>query len=357
MTTLVKPGHLTADDFDYVLPPDAIAQRPPERRGGARMLLLDRAGSVSEASDAHFEHLHEHVTGDELFVFNDTRVVPARLQVLKETGGRVELLALGPSTADPRQLDAMARSSKPVRAGMKLWLDDARYLEVIKPLGHGHHRLRLPDDIETLWSLLDRYGKLPLPPYISRPTGPDAADRQRYQTVFAEHPGSVAAPTAGLHFTDQLLESIRAKGCETTEVTLHVGPGTFQPVRASQLADHRMHAERYEVSARASARVNEATRSGRPIVAVGTTVVRTLEAVAAERGQLEPCVGQTDIFITPGWRFQLVDALITNFHLPRSTLLMLVSALLGRAKTLEAYKLALERGYRFYSYGDGMWLR
>jgi S-adenosylmethionine:tRNA ribosyltransferase-isomerase len=342
------------EDFDYVLPPEQIAQRPAPERQAAKLLIADIAG----APFAHHQYaaLPQLVRGDELFVLNDTRVVPARLFGHKPTGGRVELLVLGLEAGRVDLVRAMGRASKPIRTGTSVDVG-GHPLTVTEVLGGGLYLLKLPESAGPLWGFLDAHGELPLPPYITRAEGPDADDRVRYQTVFAEHPGSVAAPTAGLHFTPELLGQLEARGCKTARVTLHVGPGTFLPVRADSLDAHEMHAERYVVSDTACATIQKARAEGRPIVAVGTTVTRTLEAVVAAHGALVPDAGETRLFIRPGWRFEVVDQLLTNFHLPRSTLLMLVSALLGRERTMAAYAEALTAGYRFYSYGDGMWAR
>lgn len=343
-----------AEDFDYVLPPEHIAQRPAPERQSAKLLIAD----ISGAPFAHHQYgaLPDLVRGDELFVLNDTRVVPARLFGHKPTGGRVELLVLGEESGRAGHIRAMGRASKAIRVGTSIEVGD-HHLTVSEVLGGGLYVLTLPESAGPLWGFLDAHGELPLPPYIARDEGPDADDKARYQTVFAEHPGSVAAPTAGLHFTPELLTQLEAKGCETARVTLHVGPGTFLPVRADSLDAHEMHAERYAVSESACETIRTARAEGRPVVAVGTTVTRTLESVAAAHGALVPGSGETRLFIRPGWHFEVVDQLLTNFHLPRSTLLMLVSALLGRDRTMAAYAEALAAGYRFYSYGDGMWAR
>ena len=343
-----------AEDFDYVLPPEQIAQRPAPERQDAKLLI---ASKVSDGFAHHqYSALPDLVRGDELFVLNDTRVVPARLFGHKPTGGRVELLVLGSEDKRPGVVRAMGRASKPIRKGTEIDVG-GHPLKVEETLGGGLYLIGLPESAGGLWSFLDAHGELPLPPYITRSEGPDADDKARYQTVFAEHPGSVAAPTAGLHFTPELLAQLKARGCETARVTLHVGPGTFLPVRADSLDAHEMHAERYVVTDEACETIRAARAQGRPIVAVGTTVTRTLEGVFAAHGELVAGQGETRLFIRPGWRFEVVDQLLTNFHLPRSTLLMLVSALLGKERTMAAYAEALSRGYRFYSYGDGMWVR
>ncbi|TNF24789.1 MAG: tRNA preQ1(34) S-adenosylmethionine ribosyltransferase-isomerase QueA [Deltaproteobacteria bacterium] len=348
---------LTVADFQFDLPASAIAQVPAPAREDARMMVLPRAGGAPE--HARMADLADHVRGDELFVFNDTRVVPARLHAHKDSGGRAELLALGP-TADGRGFDAMARSNKPLRPGGRLLLDrdPASALTIVASHGAGRYTLRLPDAAPDLWTFLDGVGELPLPPYIERPDGPRPEDAERYQTVFAEHPGAVAAPTAGLHFSESLLARLADRGCETARVTLHVGPGTFLPVRSDRIEDHAMHHERYAISAATAEAVARARRDGRPVLAVGTTVVRALEA-SAERngGAVAPESAETNIFIRPGRPLRVVDQLVTNFHLPGSTLLMLVATFVGRERILAAYREAVERGYRFYSYGDGMWIR
>ena len=342
------------EDFDYHLPPEQIAQRPAAQRPDARLLTAGIAGGPF--GHHRYAALPELVRGDELFVLNDTRVVPARLFGHKPTGGKVELLVLGEERGHARTIRVMGRASKAIRVGTTIEVG-GHVLEVTGVLGGGLYLVGLPEGVGDLWAFLERHGSLPLPPYITRDAGPDASDKERYQTVFATQPGSVAAPTAGLHFTPELLEALTSRGCQTTRVTLHVGPGTFLPVRAASLADHEMHAERYAVSPEACETIHLARREGRAIVAVGTTVTRTLEGVFHAHGALVPGEGETRLFIRPGWRFEVVDQLLTNFHLPRSTLLMLVSALLGKERTLAAYAEALSKGYRFYSYGDGMWAR
>jgi len=348
---------LTVSDFHYDLPASAIAQTPAASRERARMMVLPRAGGEPEHRE--MADLPGLVRGDELFVFNDTRVVRARLHAHKDTGGRAELLALAP-TADGRGFEAMARSSKPLRRGGRLYLDGAPEvsLTVVAVHGGGRYGIALPEEAADLWTFLEEVGELPLPPYIERPDGPLPEDAERYQTVFATEPGAVAAPTAGLHFSEALLAQLAARGCETARVTLHVGPGTFLPVRAERIEDHAMHAERYAIGAPAADAIARARRDRRPVLAVGTTVVRTLEASAARNGgAVVPETAETDIFIRPGRPLRVVDQLVTNFHLPGSTLLMLVATLVGRERVLAAYRAAVERGYRFYSYGDGMWIR
>lgn len=340
-------------DYVFDLPPDRIAQAPIGDRTAARLMLLERRGDgLAHASVADLPSL---LRGDELIVLNDTRVVPARLRGRKESGGRVELLALHPE--DEATFNAIGKASKGFAPGVAILLDAGPALRIEEVRSDGSLRVRQPAGVGLL-ELLEAAGEIPLPPYVARPDGPDAADRDRYQTVYARHPGAVAAPTAGLHFTPGLLADVHNKGCEVARVTLHVGPGTFAPVRAERVADHRMHHERWAIAPAEAALIEAARASGRPILAVGTTVVRTLESVAAAHdGHIVTGSGSTDIFIRPGFRFRVVDQLMTNFHLPGSTLIMLVSAFAGRERVLDAYRVAIDAGYRFYSYGDGMLIR
>ena len=321
----------------------------------SRMLIMDRqSGQLDEGLSGE---LPRRLRGDELIVLNDTAVIPARLRGRKDTGGAVEFLVLEELSERPGTVLAMARGAKKLRAGMPISLSADTTLVVSECLDAGHVHLELPRGA-ALMDLLNTHGALPLPPYIERPSGPDASDAERYQTVFARAPGAVAAPTAGLHFTPSMLDSMRVNGHEVVTITLHVGPGTFTPVRVRKLAEHRMHLERYEVSAEAAEAVNRARREGRPVLAVGTTTVRTLEACAARHdGLVVAESASTDLFIRPGYPLRVVDQLLTNFHLPGSTLLMLVSAFVGRERLLSAYTEAVARGFRFYSYGDAMWVR
>ena len=331
-------------------------------------MLLARGGAASP-SDHRVRDLPGLLRGDELLVLNDTRVVPARLRGRKvPTGGAVELLVVEADDPARREVIAMGRSSKKLRPGTVVDVGGGggpALVTVVEALGEGRYRVALPDDAQDLHTFLGRLGDLPLPPYIQRAAGATAEDAARYQTTFARRPGAVAAPTAGLHFTPALLDAIRACGCEVATVTLHVGPGTFQPVRVEDLSAHRMHAERFLIPPETAAAVTRARGEGRPILAVGTTVVRALEASAAAAASEPPRggdvlragPGETALFIRPGYPLRVVDQLMTNFHLPGSTLLMLVSALVGRRRLLDAYQQAIARGYRFYSYGDGMLLR
>ena len=337
---------LTLNDFDYPLPPELIAQAPLATRSASRLLVVQEDDTLA---DRRFTDLPELIRPGDLLVFNDSRVIHARLHGVKATGGQVEVLverALGPHEAL-----AQVRASKSPRAGSVLRLADAFEVAVLGRVGEFYH-LRFPAD-EPLFALLERHGKLPLPPYIQRAA--DDPDETRYQTVFAREPGSVAAPTAGLHFDETLLERIAARGARCAWLTLHVGAGTFQPVRVEDLGEHRMHHERYLIPQQTAEAIAATRAAGGRVIAVGTTSLRALEG-AARNGSLEAGSGETGIFILPGYRFQVVDALVTNFHLPKSTLLMLVSAFSGVDTIRRAYAHAIAAAYRFFSYGDAMFL-
>ena len=334
-------------DFDYQLPPHLIADHPSQPRSASRLLQVPATGAFRDAGMVDFP---DCLRDGDLLVFNDTRVIPARLFGHKASGGRVEVLV--ERLLDERRVLAHVRASKSPRPGTRLSLaEGALEAEVAGRQGE-LFELVFAGPAPVL-ELLEQYGHVPLPPYIERPD--QACDRDDYQTVFARRPGAVAAPTAGLHFDQELLAAIEARGVRSTCVTLHVGAGTFQPVRVERIEDHVMHAEYVDVSQQACDRVAETRAAGGRVVAVGTTVVRSLESAAAG-GRLQPFSGDTRLFITPGYRFRVVDALLTNFHLPRSTLLMLVCAFAGRQRVMAAYRHAIERGYRFYSYGDAMFL-
>jgi S-adenosylmethionine:tRNA ribosyltransferase-isomerase len=332
-------------DFDYELPEQLIAQQPLAERSSSRLLLLDpvQAG----LADRTVRDLPQLLAPGDLLVFNDTRVIPARLSARKPSGGAVEVLI--ERVLGAREVLAQVRASKPTRAGTSLVLADGTMLKV---LGRAGEFFRLCfEGAEPLDAILERLGRMPLPPYIRRADVP--TDRERYQTVFAATPGAVAAPTAGLHFDRELLEALAARGIERAHITLHVGAGTFQPVRSEDVREHVMHSEWLNVGADLVAKARAARARGARIVAVGTTVVRALETASAS-GRLEPYAGETSIFILPGYRFRSVDALLTNFHLPQSTLLMLVAAFAGRERVLDAYCHAVAERYRFFSYGDAM---
>jgi len=358
---------LLTRDFDYSLPAEAIAQQPAPR-GASRLLVLDREG---EERHRRISDLPALLRPGDLLVVNDTRVLPARLYG-RVAGGESrasrELELLLVEGLSEREWEVLARPGRRARPGAVIEIsehagigDEGKgatgpgsgiFAEVVALAGDGRRRVRFSEPIEPH---LERLGHVPLPPYIRRPDQP--ADRERYQTVYARRPGAIAAPTAGLHFSNELLAALAGGGIEKVALTLHVGIGTFTPVTAPLVSDHRMDRERYEISEETAAALAQARAAGRRVVAVGTTVVRALEgaaATAAANGEVPVGAGATDLFITPGFRFQVVDALLTNFHLPRSTLLMLVSAFAGRERVLAAYEEALSLGYRFFSYGDAM---
>jgi S-adenosylmethionine:tRNA ribosyltransferase-isomerase len=332
-------------DFHYELPDELIARHPTPRRSDSRLLHLH--GTSGERVDRRFADLPTLLSPGDLLVFNDTRVIPARIHGRKETGGRIEIL-LERVIAGERAL-VQLRSSKPAAVGSRI--------HIAEGLG-----ARVEGREEEFWVLefpggavvaFERHGEMPLPPYLHRPA--EDADRERYQTVYARAPGAVAAPTAGLHFDEPLIAACERAGVARTHVTLHVGAGTFQPVRVEELNEHRMHAELAEVSPATCKAVADCRARGGRVVAVGTTAVRALESAAAA-GRLEPFAGDTRLFITPGYRFRVVDALLTNFHLPESTLLMLVAAFAGTGHVLRAYEHAVAARYRFFSYGDAMFV-
>ena len=336
---------MKVSDFHYELPEHLIAAAPLPNRTDSRLLVLDtRSGGLS---DRQFPAIRDYLRAGDLLVVNDTRVLPARLHGHKQSGGTVEILL--ERLAGGAEALAQVRASKTPRAGSRLQLEGGLEVDVIAREGD-FFRLRFPAE-PPLPILLERHGHMPLPPYIKRPD--DESDRQRYQTVFADKPGAVAAPTAGLHFDTALLEALQADGIETAALTLHVGAGTFQPIRGDTVEGHHMHAEWLSVPAAVCAAIARTRARGGRVIAVGTTVVRALEA-AAESGELTAFEGETDIFIYPGFAFRVIDGLITNFHLPGSTLVMLVSALAGREAILNAYRHAVAERYRFFSYGDAM---
>ena len=337
---------LSLADFDYELPPELIAQFPLPERTASRLLVVDGA----RREDRRFADLPGLLHPGDLLVFNDTRVLRARLHGLKDSGGRVEVLIERP--VGRHEALAQIRASHAPWPGSRLRLEGALEVDVVARDG-AFFLLRFPA-ADDLVDLLERHGKLPLPPYIQRPA--EASDEARYQTVYAQARGSVAAPTAGLHFDQPLLDALRAKGVELAWLTLHVGAGTFQPVRGDDLSQHRMHRERYVIPADTAAALVAARARGGRIVAVGTTTLRALEAAAQEGGILAG-PGETDLFILPGFRFRTADALITNFHLPKSTLLMLVSAFGGLENLRQAYRHAVAERYRFFSYGDAMFIK
>lgn len=332
-------------DFHYDLPDELIARYPAPERSASRLLVLDRQSGALQ--DRQFRELPAFLRPGDLLVFNNTRVIPARLFGQKETGGKVEIL-VERITGEQTCL-AHVRASKSPKPGSRILIEGGG--ELLMEGREGElFQLRHTSD-GSLLQRLEQSGHMPLPPYIDR--ADEALDQQRYQTVYAEKPGAVAAPTAGLHFDDAVLEQLRVNGVETAFVTLHVGAGTFQPVRADDIRDHQMHAEWLSVDADIVARIQATKARGGRVIAVGTTSVRCLET-AAQSGQLQPFEGDTRIFIYPGYQFRVIDGLITNFHLPESTLIMLVSALAGQDNVLQAYRHAVAQRYRFFSYGDAM---
>ena len=333
-------------DFDYELPKELIAQHPMEPRDHSRLLVVNKDSGAIEHK--HFYDLIEYLHPGDVLVFNDTRVIPARLHGFKDTGAHVEVFLL--TRKDATDWEVLVRPGKKLQVGAKIKFSDELACEVIDHTDFGGRVVRFSYQ-GIFEEILDRLGETPLPPYITAPL----EDKERYQTVYSRERGSAAAPTAGLHFTKELLQKIKDKGCEEVFVTLHVGLGTFRPVSEEKIEDHKMHREFYTVSAEAAEAVNKAKAEGRRIIAVGTASVRTLEA-ACKDGKLQAGGNWTNIFIYPGYKYQLVDALVTNFHLPQSTLLMLVSALSTREIMLNTYKVAVEEKYRFFSFGDAMFI-
>jgi len=334
-------------DFDYQLPDELIAQAPLAERSASRLLLVDPLGNAY--SDRQFADIVEFIDSGDLLVFNDTRVIPARLFGRKQSGGQIEVMV--ERVLDDSTLLAQIRASKAPKPGTELLLEG----EVHCVMQAREGDLFVLQQKDRPWlELLEQYGHVPLPPYIERVDA--GADRDRYQTVYASKPGAVAAPTAGLHFDNRILGLLREKGVEFAHVTLHVGAGTFQPVRGDDIDSHIMHAELVDVPQSVCDAIVHTRELGKRVIAVGTTVVRCLESAAAS-GKLRPLLGESNLFIKPGYQFRLVDAMLTNFHLPRSTLLILVSAFAGTGLMRQAYAHAVEQGYRFFSYGDAMFIK
>lgn len=338
-------------DFDYDLPLELIAQEPAPERASSRLLVIDRASQ--QFSHARFADIPRFLPAKCLLGLNDTRVFPARLRGRKETGGAIEVLLLRRVHKSGEVWEVLCKGGQSIRARSRVrfapeltgeWLDAPRE-------GRGVLQFFCQDDF---WAVLDRVGEVPLPPYIKREAKEPGKDRDRYQTVYARHVGAVAAPTAGLHFSEELLEAVRQRGIDTVFVTLHVGAGTFQPIRSEEIERHRMEDEEYVLTDEVAERLNLAKQAGKKIIAVGTTTTRALESAATAEGMVRPGHHRTNLFIYPGYRFRVIDGLITNFHLPRSTLLLLVSAFAGRELILKAYAEAVAQRYRFYSYGDAM---
>ena len=342
---------LTTEDFDFELPEELIAQTPLEKRDSSRLLILDR--ETGDIEDKHFDEIIEELNPGDALVMNDTRVLPARLYGEKpETGGHLEVLLLNNTQGD--EWETLIKPARRAKVGTEIVFGDGRLrAEVKKELEHGGRIVEFSYEgifLENLESL----GEMPLPPYIKE----RLEDPERYQTVYAKENGSAAAPTAGLHFTPELLEKIAAKGVKLVYLTVHVGLGTFRPVSVDNIAEHQMHSEFYRLTEEAAAQLNDVRDSGGKIIAVGTTSIRTLETIGTKfNGEIKADSGWTDIFITPGYEFKVVQAFSTNFHLPKSTLVMLVSAFAGREKTLAAYHHAIEERYRFFSFGDAMFVK
>ena len=333
-------------DFDYDLPQELIAQHPMEPRDHSRLLVVDK--HTGKLEHKHFYDLVDYLRPGDVLVFNDTRVIPARLHGTKDTGAHVEVFLLTRKNAT--DWEVLVRPGKKLQVGAKINFSDELSCEVIEHTDFGGRIVRFKYD-GIFEEILDRLGETPLPPYITAPL----EDKERYQTVYNRERGSAAAPTAGLHFTKELLQKIKDKGCEEVFVTLHVGLGTFRPVSEANIEDHKMHKEFYTVSQQAADAINKAKAEGRRIIAVGTTAVRTLESAGAD-GTMKAGGNWTNIFIYPGYKFRFVDDLVTNFHLPQSTLLMLVSTLSTREIMLATYKTAVEEKYRFFSFGDAMFI-
>ena len=340
---------MTLEDFDYYLPEEQIAQDPLEHRSDSRLMVLDK--KTGELEHKHFYDICDYLKPGDCLVINNTKVIPARLIGEKEgTGGKVEVLLL--TRKSDNTWETLVKPGKNARIGQKLSFGNGLLkAEVIDIVEEGDRIIRF--DFDGIFEeILDQLGQLPLPHYITH----QLKDRNRYQTVYAKHEGSAAAPTAGLHFTKELLQEIRDMGVNIAEVTLHVGLGTFRPVKEENVLEHHMHTEYYKVTQEAADMINAAKASGNRVIAVGTTSTRTLEAAAEEDGTLREKSGWTDIFIYPGYKFKVIDCLITNFHLPKSTLIMLVSALASREHILAAYNEAVKEGYRFFSFGDAMFI-
>lgn len=342
-------NEMKLSDFNYELPQELIAQDPLLKRSDSRLMVLNRATGGIE--HRHFSDVIEYLNPGDCLVINDTKVIPARLIGVKEdTGASIEVLLL--KRHDDKVWETLVKPGKKARVGARISFGEGKLVgEVIDIVEEGNRLIRF--EYEGIFEeVLDELGQMPLPPYITH----RLKDKNRYQTVYAKYDGSAAAPTAGLHFTPELLQTIREKGVHIAEVTLHVGLGTFRPVKVENVSEHHMHSEFYMIDEKAADTINVAKRAGGRIICVGTTSCRTLESAAKEDGTIEPTSGWTEIFIYPGYRFKILDALITNFHLPESTLLMLVSALAGREHVLAAYQEAIENKYRFFSFGDAMFI-
>ncbi len=337
-------------DFDFYLPEELIAQTPLEKRDNSRLMILDKG--TGDIAHSHFYNIVDYINPGDCLVLNNTRVLPARLLGEKEnTGGRVEFLLL--KRIELNRWEVLVKPGKKAKVGAIIDFGKGLLKGEVVAIGEEGSRIVEFHYEGAFEAVLDQLGEMPLPPYITAPLG----DRERYQTVYSKHQGSAAAPTAGLHFTKELLEKIKEKGVKLAYITLHVGLGTFRPVKVENPLEHKMHEEFYRIDEENQRIINETKARGGKVIAVGTTCCRTLESAAAEKGQVEAGSGWTNIFIYPGYEFKVIDQLITNFHLPQSTLIMLVSALAGREAVMEAYHQAVEEGYRFFSFGDAMFLK
>ncbi len=338
---------MKTSDFYYDLPKELIAQTPVEPRDSSRLLVLDRQSG--EITHRHFYDIIDYLDECDLIVANDSRVLPARIFGIKEgTGARVEFLLLKQISGN--RWETLCKPGKKAREGAKFSFGDGLLTATVAEVRDDGNRVVDFDCDENFFSALDKIGQMPLPPYITE----ELKDKERYQTVYSHELGSAAAPTAGLHFTEELMDKIRAKGVNIAYVTLHVGLGTFRPVKVDDVTKHKMHSEHYEIPAETAELINKTKQNGGRVISIGTTTCRTLESVAAEHGGIIPCEGFTDIFIYPGFEFKVLDGLVTNFHLPESTLIMLVSAFAGYDNIMNAYKTAVDEKYRFFSFGDAM---
>ena len=337
---------MKTSDFYYELPKELIAQTPVEPRDSSRLMVLNR--ETGEIEHRHFYDILDYLNEGDLLVCNDSRVLPARIFGVKETGARVEFLLL--KQIGGNRWETLCKPGKKAREGAEFIFGDGIMKAKIAGVTEDGNRIVDFDCNENFFAALDKIGQMPLPPYITE----ELKDRERYQTVYSHELGSAAAPTAGLHFTEELMEKLRAKGVNIAYVTLHVGLGTFRPVKVDDVTKHKMHSEHYEIPEETARLINQTKQNGKRVIAVGTTSCRTLESVASFYGEIKPCDGFTDIFIYPGYEFKVLDGLITNFHLPESTLIMLVSAFAGYDNIMNAYKTAVEEKYRFFSFGDAM---
>ncbi len=337
---------MKTSDFYYELPKELIAQTPVEPRDSSRLMVLNR--ETGEIEHRHFYDILDYLNEGDLLVCNDSRVLPARIFGVKETGARVEFLLLKQISGN--RWETLCKPGKKAREGAEFIFGDGIMKAKIAGVTEDGNRIVDFDCNENFFAALDKIGQMPLPPYITE----ELKDRERYQTVYSHELGSAAAPTAGLHFTEELMEKLRAKGVNIAYVTLHVGLGTFRPVKVDDVTKHKMHSEHYEIPEETARLINQTKQNGKRVIAVGTTSCRTLESVASFYGEIKPCDGFTDIFIYPGYEFKVLDGLITNFHLPESTLIMLVSAFAGYDNIMNAYKTAVEEKYRFFSFGDAM---